>query len=270
MFGFRFGNGALSDGMVFTIGVWGIHYGLYWLANAFYWLLSHFQLLQHYRIQQSHQPPDALVRLAIVEKVFGTVIEFPVTLMFVYPIFAAMGMEIQTPVPGLLTFLWQVPLCQVLNEFGFYWVHRLLHTPLLYAFVHKKHHEFKTTVGFASEYVSVTEALVAGVLPASLPVLLLHCHFAVFLVVLLLHMICELDQHSGYCFPLPLSLGSLPWYLGFSSPEFHAWHHSHTVGNYGAPLFDYVFGTDKTFRAGQEQTLTLNRHLIEPTSPKLK
>jgi sterol desaturase/sphingolipid hydroxylase (fatty acid hydroxylase superfamily) len=42
-------------------------------------------------------------------------------------------------------------------EFGFYWAHRFLHHPLLYARLHKQHHEYKGPIGFAAEYATVGE-----------------------------------------------------------------------------------------------------------------
>ncbi len=47
--------------------------------------------------------------------------------------------------------------CQVFLEASFYWVHRALHHPALYKQIHKQHHEYKGTIGFATEYATPAE-----------------------------------------------------------------------------------------------------------------
>ena len=44
--------------------------------------------------------------------------------------------------------------CLAFLEFSFYWSHRLLHHPALYARLHKQHHEYKGPIGFAAEYAT--------------------------------------------------------------------------------------------------------------------
>jgi sterol desaturase/sphingolipid hydroxylase (fatty acid hydroxylase superfamily) len=47
--------------------------------------------------------------------------------------------------------------CQLFLEASFYWIHRALHHPTLYKHIHKQHHEYKGTIGFATEYATPAE-----------------------------------------------------------------------------------------------------------------
>ena len=61
------------------------------------------------------------------------------------------GMTMDMPIPGFLQVFQQYSLALVFLDAAFYWSHRMLHTPYFYKTVHKQHHEFKGSIGFASE-----------------------------------------------------------------------------------------------------------------------
>ena len=68
------------------------------------------------------------------------------------------------------------------NDAGFYWTHRMLHHPSLYARFHKQHHEYKGTIGFAAEYATPFEAFFSNHLPMIVPVCATAMHPLVWLV----------------------------------------------------------------------------------------
>ena len=53
------------------------------------------------------------------------------------------------PWPAIPIIIKQLLVCLFLEDFLFYWIHRLLHHRLIYKYVHKRHHEFKQNVGIA-------------------------------------------------------------------------------------------------------------------------
>jgi sterol desaturase/sphingolipid hydroxylase (fatty acid hydroxylase superfamily) len=61
------------------------------------------------------------------------------------------------PLPSLLSLFWQFFVCAFINDIGFYWSHRLFHTPFFYQRYHKKHHQYTGTIGFAAEYAHPME-----------------------------------------------------------------------------------------------------------------
>ncbi|KAL2471788.1 Methylsterol monooxygenase 2-1 [Abeliophyllum distichum] len=50
----------------------------------------------------------------------------------------------------------------ILEDFIFYWGHRILHTKWLYKHVHSVHHEYATPFGLTSEYAHPAEILFLG------------------------------------------------------------------------------------------------------------
>lgn len=61
------------------------------------------------------------------------------------------GMKIHGPIPSLPTLFFETALFFLVNDFVFYWSHRLLHHPRLYK-IHKKHHQYYVTTGLAAEF----------------------------------------------------------------------------------------------------------------------
>lgn len=79
------------------------------------------------------------------------------------------GIEVRADydsLPGTLELIWQISFCMVCEDTCFYWGHRLLHHPKLYSKIHKKHHEFYSTVSFAAEYAHPLEFCLTNVLPS--------------------------------------------------------------------------------------------------------
>jgi sterol desaturase/sphingolipid hydroxylase (fatty acid hydroxylase superfamily) len=118
-----------------------------------------------------------------------------------------------------------------------------LHHRSLYARFHKQHHEWKQTRPVSSEYFSVVEEILTGVIPTMAGPLLLGSRLKfVTLVAWIAFRVCESsDAHMGYDLPLILS----PFKLGRPSNR-HFLHHSVNTGNYGAffTVWDRLCGTE--------------------------
>jgi sterol desaturase/sphingolipid hydroxylase (fatty acid hydroxylase superfamily) len=143
----------------------------------------------------------------------------------------------------------------LIEDFGAYWTHRIIHFPILYQYIHKKHHEYNIAsdlnriliyllVSVSAEYAHPIEFLLANTLPVALgPKLLgLKMHLSTMMIWITFKLIKTLSAHSGYSFPWdPLTL--IPY---GTPPEFHSYHHSKNLGNYGSVLhlWDTVFKTD--------------------------
>ena len=57
--------------------------------------------------------------------------------------------DIREP-PSFLTFLWQFPIFQIVEEIVFYYSHLTLHHKYLYKRIHKQHHEWTAPVALAA------------------------------------------------------------------------------------------------------------------------
>ena len=90
-----------------------------------------------------------------------------------------------------------------MEDFGFYWGHRLLHTPWFYKKIHKVHHESVQTIGLSSVATHPIEFAIGNSIPATLGALLLPGKIHVFTLCFWIGwLLCEtVDGHSGYEFP---------------------------------------------------------------------
>ncbi|OMJ82874.1 hypothetical protein SteCoe_16342 [Stentor coeruleus] len=135
----------------------------------------------------------------------------------------------------------------IVEDFSFYWGHRLFHTPWMYKKFHKKHHEYKISIGLASSYAHPVEFLFGNLLPVGLGPMILgpKCHIFAWFIWAIIRTFETVDGHSGYDFPwspfrmIPFSAGA----------AYHGYHHSHNVGNFGSFLtfWDSLCGTNKSY-----------------------
>lgn len=120
----------------------------------------------------------------------------------------------------------------ILDDIAFYWCHRLFHTPFLYKNFHKKHHEYKDSIGLAATYSHPFDFFFTGAVPAMIggAVLGHNCHIFTFYLWSIWRTSEGTDGHSGYEFPwspfrvLPFSAGA----------SFHEFHHTKNIGNYSS------------------------------------
>lgn len=97
-------------------------------------------------------------RKAVVESAKG-LITLPMILWLAYKWLVAAGaIEMR---PGHAEPFWQFPpkmaFIFLFLDLLFYWSHRLCHVPWVYVRVHKQHHEFHESVGFAHSYAGLVE-----------------------------------------------------------------------------------------------------------------
>jgi sterol desaturase/sphingolipid hydroxylase (fatty acid hydroxylase superfamily) len=88
----------------------------------------------------------------------------------------------------------------MLREAMFYYSHRLLHHPRLYARIHKMHHKFTAPVALAAQYAHFIEHIVANTLPIVLPPAIMGSHIVTFWIFLGFQLIETSSVHSGFDF----------------------------------------------------------------------
>ncbi|KNC46718.1 C-4 sterol methyl oxidase [Thecamonas trahens ATCC 50062] len=208
-------------------------------------------LLERYRIQQ-RTPSRSLVVACIKSLLVGHLIVQPLQLFLLYPVFVALGMSADpADMPSAAVAIAQLLACFVINETGFYWSHRWLHSEWLFKTVHARHHKFGSTIGIAAEYAHPFEQLVSNGLPTIGGPLLLGTHMSITFLWLAIRIYLTVDNHCGFALPWsPAHWGGAAKVNPFAShPLAHNFHHSHNSGCYGGNSFfwDWIMGTDADF-----------------------
>lgn len=231
-----------------------MHELVYFLAYLPYFIADNIAFFRRYRVQPdatsdgSKNGPDAHGSDAQWRCLSGLLklhflVELP--LMIVSgPIMEWLGMDTHGPLHSLPSYLAFVVVSAVLEDFYFYWVHRGLHHPRVYKYVHKVHHEHKAPFGIAAEYAHPAETICLGIGTALGPLIFApYVHITHLWLWVAFRLLQTVDVHSGFDFPWhPTRF--LPMVI---TAKFHDFHHMATdKGNYSSYFTwcDRVFGSD--------------------------
>ncbi|XP_052281980.1 fatty acid hydroxylase domain-containing protein 2-like isoform X2 [Dreissena polymorpha] len=250
------------------IGTFLVTTCVFWLGNAFFLVLDVYgipQSLQKYKIQENVEFEMSklwkAIRVVLVNH-FIVGLPFCLGITFTYQM---RGCSFSGELPTFHWVLLEILVFSLVEEFFFYYTHRLLHHPKLYKQIHKRHHEWTAPIGIVSIYAHPLEHLISNVLPPALGPLLMGSHISTTWLWFSLALMSTTIAHCGYHLPL------LP------SPEAHDYHHLKFNQNFGVlGVLDRLHGTDTVFR----QSKQYQRHIMLlslapltqqiPTSPKKK
>ena len=132
----------------------------------------------------------------------------------------------------------------VMEDFAFYWSHRLLHHPSLYPWIHKVHHEAKSTISLSAVATHPLEYLVGNSVASSFGIFTFYgkLHIVTVACFFIFRVFESLEGHSGYEFPF----GTHKFVPLATTPNYHNYHHLVNVGNYGSMMviWDSIFNTN--------------------------
>lgn len=196
---------------VVTVTVYWLVGGLYALAD----LTGRPRWLRRYKTQPGTNEPVSADRL---RHVIRTVLlnQFAVGVpmaLFAYRLLCARGLAAVRPLPSAAQAAVHLAVCIGVEEVGFYYSHRALHSGRLYRWVHKQHHEWTAPVAVTAVYCHPVEHVLSNLVPPFAGVLLCGCHVTVAWLWFVLAIGSTLNAHCGYHLPF------LP------SPEAHDFHH---------------------------------------------
>jgi len=193
-------------------------------------------------------PSDAQIWNTIKSQLVAKLVAGPFVNSAAFSLFEAFGMpDFAAPLPSFLSLCGMYMGCIAFNDWGFYWSHRAVHSKFLYKTIHKQHHSYIGTIGFAAEEAHPVEQIVSNIGPTIGGCLF----FGRPLLVFWLWLGCRLQQtyegHSGYSF-------ADTWLhrLGFTNADaaaYHDFHHVMNRGNFGAEYLDWTFGTMDAYLA---------------------
>lgn len=156
-------------------------------------------------------------------------------------------------IPSFGMFLLHGLIMMTIEDFSFYWTHRLLHLPWMYKRIHKKHHKHYNIIHLSSVYTHWIEFALGNVICMLAGMIVLHgkLHIVTLNAFVVFRLIETNEGHSGYDFPwspykvFPFSTDS----------SYHNYHHLKNMGNYGSffKIWDSIFQTNKDFNSEIEK-----------------
>lgn len=123
-----------------------------------------------------------------------------------------------------------IPAMVLLHDTLFYWMHRAMHTRLLYAAVHRLHHRSVYPTAFSAYSFSFAEAL-AEALIVTLILFIMPVHPLAFLIFQTFSTAYNIYGHCGREF-FPKNAETHWLAKWFNTSSLHAHHHRHGRGNY--------------------------------------
>lgn len=202
------------------------------------YLLSNLNVFATRKIQCNRRP-DLELWCDSVKKYFVT---HGLIRMVVYPLayFCPFQFPITAELPHIVTLMWEVGKIVLINDFGLYWQHYLMHNKYMYKRFHYVHHMYRYPFPIVAEIhhwvddisliaITVTSTYLAGpthVVSIWIAYAILQWH--------------AVENHCGYDFGFQKFFRNV---LCFA--PVHDAHHLKVVGNYGTLLsvWDRLFGT---------------------------
>lgn len=236
--------------MIASVFTFFIHEAAYFLAYVPWLVLDLIPQMRKYKLQPMKVNTGSVHWSCFKSIVYNHVcVQFP--MMIVFHAVATTGVfTMETPLPSFKSLLWQVPVFYVIEDFYFYWIHRFLHWKRIYKYVHKVHHEYKAPFGLAAEYAHPIETIFLGIGSVLGPFIFAR-HLLTLWIWLVFRIFETVEDHSGYDIPWnPTNF--IPFWGGAIH---HDYHHKTFEGPYSSvfTFWDWVFGTDKSFRLNQQK-----------------
>jgi sterol desaturase/sphingolipid hydroxylase (fatty acid hydroxylase superfamily) len=195
--------------------------------------------LKSWKVQSTKNSPIELYRIkkcAIKSLSNQFLVTLPLLLVF-YPLLTRRGLQVDSEnFPIIKTITRDFMVFLIIEEIGFYYGHRAMHTPLLYKRFHKIHHEWTSPIGMGCIYAHPVEHIACNLLPVVAGPLVMKSHLFTLWLWLTLAVFTTITHHSGY-------------HVAFlSSPERHDFHHLKFNTNSGVlDVLDILHGTDEQF-----------------------
>lgn len=241
----KFGKDENSERLFFLVSVSVVHTFMYLTWNSIFLYWDRNGIFEKYKLDRVPVmgPEESLITRTWIEAFVGQVLTGPAVLYYLYPLFKYFGAPaFDAPLPSFQRQFLVFVFANVFNGWGFYWTHRLVHSKSLYVWIHKKHHMYKGTIGFAAEYAHPIEQVISNQGPTIGGVLLCGAHFSLVLSWLVNRLQQTYEGHSGYCF-----YGTFLHRIGLTNSDaaaYHDYHHTGNRGNFGGPAYlDHFFGT---------------------------
>jgi Delta7-sterol 5-desaturase len=231
--------------IIFSLTI--VRYALVTGAAYYYFWIKH---KQKYMAQKIQPQPfiNARMRREFLNSLMTSVI---VALMFALPWLEVLKPYNKTYVNAAdLGYAWvagSVILLILIQDTYFYWMHRAIHHPKLFKWIHKEHHESRDPSPFAAYSFQPSEAVLEmiWVLPLMLLIPLSHMSLALFGLVSLIY---NVNGHLGVDL-ISKHMAKYPALKWLNTTTLHNHHHKYFKGNYAFyfSFWDRIMKTEIKF-----------------------
>jgi fatty acid hydroxylase domain-containing protein 2 len=192
---------------------------VYWLLGSFFMIFDVTNkpaFIRRYKVQPgTNEPVDPGLLYQVIKQVlFNQIVVGLPLAMNGFKTAELRGIPDIRTLPMFYQLVVDLSVCYILREITFYYSHRLLHHPLLYKYIHKRHHEWTAPIAVAAAYCHPIEHVLSNILPVVIGPLVMGSHLVTMWIWIFWLTSETLATHSGYHLPF------VPY-----SPEAHDFHH---------------------------------------------
>jgi sterol desaturase/sphingolipid hydroxylase (fatty acid hydroxylase superfamily) len=218
-----------------------VHEVVFYTINAIFFLIYKFKVkcIESYRVNADPWPWEDnsinfphLLQETIKTVLINQLIIIPISILpYYFNYIIPFSLDIKS-LPTHFVFIWQIIFFILIEDFAFYWVHRILHVDWIYPYIHKTHHTYKISISIAAEYSHPVDYFLGSLFATSFGPIILgqKVHLVTYLLWIAFRILESSDGHCGYEFSFsPFRV------LPFSgSSQFHYFHHKYYKGNYSS------------------------------------
>lgn len=149
-----------------------------------------------------------VITIVLFNQLIGYVLAY-----FVFCCGDLLNLKVSRSLPSFSKVMFDLVICLLCQEIGFYYSHRLLHSKMLYKRLHKLHHKYQAPYGLTAIYCHPIEHILSNILPVVAAFPVLKCHVSTALLWITIALTTTINDHSGYHLPF------------LHSSELHDYHH---------------------------------------------
>lgn len=190
-----------------------------------------------YKIQQHYHPDASAYKRAALVAARNFGLTFPYAALICWVLMPWRGAAAGSVMPSTWDLISNLAVFVVVEEFLFYYSHKLLHRPSIYKHIHKIHHQFTAPFGIAAVYAHPVEHFLSNMFPISMGPFICGSHPVIVSLWTCLAILNTMTAHSGYLLP------------GMPDSTFHDWHHMKFTECFGVMgWLDVLHGTSTRYR----------------------
>lgn len=188
---------------VYISGLFILHVIVYWIVSGIFSLIDIYKpvILMKYKIQNhSQQINTTIINKLIKQVLVNQLISVFIALLFL-KLYIMRGFETsQETIPSIMESVFHFSVFLLIEEIGFYYLHRLAHYGLFYKNIHKQHHEWITPIAITAIYCHPLEHIFINLIPLFIGPLIMKSHLVLIWIWVFIATINTVYSHSGYSF----------------------------------------------------------------------